>query len=132
MQKLSYNQVFGAVLRLRRKRLGLEQDQVARLVGLSQGGWSRVESGRNSLSPPQIARAARALGVTPGVLFASTERMRRKIEDTGRFEVLERSRPRDKKTAMELGMLAGGAAFLTGIAVAFMGESAGFEEDESG
>lgn len=56
--------VFGASVRRRRKRLGLNQADAAELVGTDQTRWSRIESGRYpSLTLGQALRIQRALRI---------------------------------------------------------------------
>lgn len=53
----------------RRHQLGLSQQQVAELAGITQAGVSLVESGRAVPQVPTILALAKALGTTPGELF---------------------------------------------------------------
>ena len=130
MRKVSYNTVMGASVRLRRKKKQVKSAVVAQRLDLSEGAYSRLESGRTAFSPPQLVQLARILGCTPGDLFAAADRMARKMEASGHFKVLLRSHPRDKKTAAELGMVLVGASIIIGAAVALLGDAAGFGEHE--
>lgn len=53
----------------RRHQLGLSQDQLAELSGLTQAGISIIESGKGLPQVVSIIALARALGTTPGELF---------------------------------------------------------------
>lgn len=53
----------------RRHQLGLSQQQVAEMAGITQAGVSLVESGRAVPQVPTILALARALGTTPAELF---------------------------------------------------------------
>ena len=130
MKTASYDEVFGAVVRLRRERRGLDSAGMAGLMGMENSSWSRMESGRTSFSPHQIARAAKVLGCAPGDLFAAAERLAAAMNASGKFRVARRGRPRDKEKAAELGMVLGGAAVIVGIALTLLGDSAGLAETE--
>ena len=132
MKNVSFNAVLGAGIRIRREKAGIELGEMARSQNLSDAAWSRVESGRNSLSPPQLVLVSKELGCTVGDLFAAADRMARHLEATGNFRVLMRSHPRDKNKAATLGMVLTGAGILAGAAMALLGDSAGFAEDEEG
>jgi transcriptional regulator with XRE-family HTH domain len=46
------------------------QAALAAKLGLSVGSYARIETGRVGTTPQIAARLARALGVTPGVVWA--------------------------------------------------------------
>ena len=71
---------FGRHLRRVRELLGLSQEELARLAGVSQGAVSRFESGRGLNTPfllilrVNMALARRLRGIDPGVLSADARR----------------------------------------------------------
>lgn len=70
-------EAMGAIIRRRRKRLGLTLKAVAQESGLSNGFISLVERGRTRPSLPSFTRLAAALRTTPVDLFAELSAMSR-------------------------------------------------------
>jgi DNA-binding XRE family transcriptional regulator len=58
-----------ANIRAQRKRLGIQQGELARAAGVSQTTMSLIESGRERPSLDLLERLAKALGTTPGRLL---------------------------------------------------------------
>jgi transcriptional regulator with XRE-family HTH domain len=64
----------GAVIRSRRKTLGLRQEELARTLGIARGSLANIETGRQGILVHQLYRFAQALAVTPvDLLPPSTE-----------------------------------------------------------
>jgi transcriptional regulator with XRE-family HTH domain len=59
----------GRTVRLRRRELGLSQEELAARAGLDQAYISHVEAARRNISVDNLARLAAALEVTVGGLF---------------------------------------------------------------
>ena len=60
----------GEIIKQRRKKLGLTQDQLARKLGYTDRSTiSRIESGNNDVSTAQLYKFAEALHTTPAVLL---------------------------------------------------------------
>jgi transcriptional regulator with XRE-family HTH domain len=59
----------GRTVRLRRRELGLSQEELAARAGLDQAYISHVEAARRNISVDNLARLAAALEVTVGALF---------------------------------------------------------------
>jgi transcriptional regulator with XRE-family HTH domain len=59
----------GAAVRELRQKLGLTLAQVSEQTGISRGMLSKIETGQTSAGMDSLARIARALGVTMGLLF---------------------------------------------------------------
>lgn len=55
----------GAVIKSRRKTLGMKQETLARLLSISRGSLANVETGRQSILVHQLYRFAEALRLTP-------------------------------------------------------------------
>ena len=69
---LSLREIFGRNLRLERTRAALTQEQLAALVGTSQGHLSEIERGETWTSLEMVERLVTALGVRPAVMFDET------------------------------------------------------------
>lgn len=59
----------GRRIMIRRKELGLSQEQVAELVGLTPQTISTAERGEKALRPENIVKLCAALDVTPNYLL---------------------------------------------------------------
>ncbi|HEX2039520.1 MAG TPA: helix-turn-helix transcriptional regulator [Acidimicrobiales bacterium] len=62
---------FGELLRRRREARGLEQAELARLLGVTQQTVSKWETGVTVPRPSRVAALARALGLDAGLLHAA-------------------------------------------------------------
>lgn len=59
-----------------RKNLGLSQEQLAELVGVSRQAVTKWETGQSAPSTEHLLKLAAALGTTVDILLASGERKR--------------------------------------------------------
>jgi transcriptional regulator with XRE-family HTH domain len=66
----------GSRVRLRRKMLGLSQEQVAKRVGLTFQGVQKYERGRNRISASRLLEFAQILGVSVGFFFDDVDPVR--------------------------------------------------------
>ena len=64
-------QLVGANARSARKRLGWSQRKVAKMLGVSEVSYSRIETGRQLPPVPRLDFLARCLGVPLEQLFAT-------------------------------------------------------------
>ena len=69
----TYQAVLGRLIAQKRKERNLDQEEMARRVGVSRSTWSRIEAGSSTLSLDQLAKAAGALGITMGELMLETD-----------------------------------------------------------
>ena len=65
----------GRAVRVRRKRLGLSQEQLAEASGLHRTYIGGVERGHRNLTLTAIAHLSAALDVSPAELLAEAERL---------------------------------------------------------
>jgi transcriptional regulator with XRE-family HTH domain len=130
MVTVSFDEVLGATIRMRRKKKLMGAGILAGTMGVRASTWSRMESGRTSFTPSQILAVARALGCSAGTLLEAADRLAKSMEHSGRFTVVSRGKPRDDAQAAKLGMVLGGASVVVGIAMTLLGESAGLSEEE--
>lgn len=63
---------FGENLKASRKKQGLTQADLAKIIGMARPNISRIESGRFNPSMLTIQRLARALGTHPSTLLEET------------------------------------------------------------
>ena len=57
----------GAMIRIRRKRLGMTQQDVAEIAGVQRQTISRVETGNGTVAVTTLARVAMVVGLELGV-----------------------------------------------------------------
>lgn len=63
----------GAAIRKRRKELGLSQEQLAEMVGVSYQQLQRYENGHSMLNVENVQRIAKALNVPVTAFFTPTQ-----------------------------------------------------------
>jgi transcriptional regulator with XRE-family HTH domain len=125
-QVTSYPQLLGQVVRVRRKRAGVDQESFGKGLGMSGSGWSRVESGDTTMTVAQLRQVARALGVTPSALLMEVDGLVASIAEKGMpLQVLD-EKPPPKSSAW---WLIGGAA-LAALVVALLAAGAGGDDGE--
>lgn len=79
----TYNGIVGAVLRQRREQMGLEQSQIAQKLGLTQSSYSRIESGKTSLTLVHLSDIAPHFGLSPQSLVAQVESIKLDMQRQG-------------------------------------------------
>lgn len=67
------HRVFVAAIRARRLELSLTQDDVARLMGVSQSAYAHIEGGRCNPTIDVVERVAKALRANPLQLLVTQE-----------------------------------------------------------
>lgn len=72
---ITYSNLVGQVILLHRRRLKLDQSDVASALGVSQSAYSRLEGGDSSLSVGQLRIVAERLGVLPNELLRQTDEL---------------------------------------------------------
>jgi transcriptional regulator with XRE-family HTH domain len=81
----------GAVIKARRKTLGLKQEALAKLLGISRGSLANVETGRQNVLVHQLYRLATALELSPFDLLPQ------RMADNARSDSPELPLPSDLK-----------------------------------
>ena len=79
----TYSAVFGAIVASKRKIQEKEQSEIANVLGISQASYSRLESGKSSMSTDQIFLVAQALGETVSNLMSEAESYITRLENKG-------------------------------------------------
>ena len=100
----SYPAIVGRILAQKRSALDLSQRAVADALDITQGAWSRIESGSSVISLDQLHAAADFLGVTPAAILRLADSAERRLKDQGVEIMLSRSEST-------------GAAMMTGAAL---------------
>lgn len=73
----------GAVVAFHRRRVGLQQIELARFVGINQSAWSKLERGAVGLSLEYLTLIAPRFGRTPAGFLEDVERVRAALERQG-------------------------------------------------
>lgn len=70
---ISYGALVGRVIANRRKRLPLDQENMAKALGITQPAYSRLEQGHSAMSLAQLKTIASCLGVTPSKILQEAD-----------------------------------------------------------
>lgn len=113
----TYQTVLGRLIAQKRKEKGIDQEELARRVGVSRSTWSRIEAGSSAFSMDQLAKAASALDISLGELMLEVDDVVREL----RRQDVEVHDSRDQAKSAPFGAV--GAAAGTSLAgpVAFLG-----------
>ena len=112
-QKVTYSAVTGLVIANERKQKGLEQNDMADALGLSQASYSRLESGKATFSIDQVYLASRKIEVPMDELIAKTQKYCNELMNQG-IEVEGHIRGNASKASEQS---SDGAKFLAGAAL---------------
>ena len=77
----TYQTVLGRLIAHKRKENQIDQNEMARRVGINRSTWSRIEAGSSSLNIDQLAKAASALGVSLGALMQEVDGIVRALRE---------------------------------------------------
>ncbi|MYK58319.1 MAG: helix-turn-helix transcriptional regulator [Rhodospirillaceae bacterium] len=111
----TYQAVLGRLIAQKRKEKQIDQEEMARRVGVSRSTWSRIEAGSSALNVDQLAKAASALDLPLGQLMMEADEIVREL----RRQNVEVHDSRDQAEsvlakAVGLGSGVGPVAFLGG------------------
>jgi transcriptional regulator with XRE-family HTH domain len=71
----TYTALIGALIARLRRGLGLQQGQLAAVVGVNQSSWSKIEAGGTAISVEYVAVLAPTLKASPGEFFSTVDRI---------------------------------------------------------
>ena len=94
----TYQTVLGRLIAMKRRQRRMDQEELARHVGVSNSTWSRIEAGLSALSIDQLAKAAEKLGTPVGELTSEADDLVRALLRQEDVEV-HSSRDRANSTA---------------------------------
>ena len=109
----TYQTVLGRLIAQKRKEKEIDQEEMARRVGVSRSTWSRIEAGSSALNMDQLAKAASALGISLGELMLEVDDVVREL----RRQNVEVHDSRDQASSAPFGTAGAGLA----APVAFLG-----------
>lgn len=70
----TYPAVLGQVLARKRAAKNLDQEEIAKLVGVSQPTWSRIERGETPINVSMLAQTATVLQISPSSILKEAEK----------------------------------------------------------
>lgn len=113
----TYSAIIGSVIKQLRESLSINQGAMAEDMGVSQAAWSKLESGKSTLTTAQLAKAADLLGIEANKIIQYSDQT---VND---FKANGISVSYDNKEAESMGlMLLGAAAIGALVAVIILGQ----------
>lgn len=88
--RTTYAVVLGQTLMVLRKRLHMDQNELALEVGTSRSTWSRIENGAAAISIDQLIGAAKHMGTTPSLILVLVEATKAEAHQRG-ISVLDKA-----------------------------------------
>src|ERR1043165_1846581 len=82
--EIPYPSLVGQVIKQARLAKGIQQSELAEILGLSQSAYSRLESGDSVMNVWQLRQLALTVGTTPSALLAEVERPEAQLAAGGR------------------------------------------------
>ena len=79
----SYAAIVGKILQQKRVAMGMSQSEIAVALGITQGAWSRLESGSSVISLDQLHTCAAALGERPASIIELADSAESRLQDRG-------------------------------------------------
>ena len=107
LHRTTYNAVLGRLLVRYRNELNLDQKQMANILGMSQSGWSRIETGESSVTVTQLGLIAQLLKRPPQDILAEVEKARMGLEDIGVEVIMDKPNNSDVIFALLAGAALG-------------------------
>ena len=125
----TYNAILGRVIAQLREEKGISRDEMCKELKVSVSTWSRIERGEASGIPTdQLTKIADALETTPGELFQKTDKVHKKLKESG-WEV--HNVPAKKiSTTAKAGIALVGLAALTGFVVNALADKKDDKDDK--
>ena len=123
----TYQTVLGRLIVQKRQEKYIDQDEMARHVGVSRSTWSRIETGTSALNMDQLARVANKLEIPLSELIRDTETIIEELKNQDVKVHDSRDQVSSKSGSLAPVVFLGGAV-LGGIVAALLATS---NEDES-
>ncbi len=107
-----YAVVVGRVLQQRRVQLGLQQNDLAAVLGITQSAYSRLESGDTVLSLSQLRIASAALHMPAATILAHADQYADYLQRQG-VTITDEKKDNSAAVLIGLGLLAAAVVALT-------------------
>lgn len=86
----SFPALLGAIMAMKRRNLGLTQEEVAKELDITTSSWSRIERGETALNIEQLLLVCKLLNFKPSELLKEAETQENILVDKGVMVVIER------------------------------------------
>ena len=87
----TYTALLGTLIARLRHRTGLQQVELAALVGVNQSSWSKIERGGTAINVEYLPALASTLKATPGEVMSAMDRIVAHAEAEGVTVYLQRA-----------------------------------------
>lgn len=114
IKQTTFSAVLGSIVSNCRKANGQEQSEIADTLGISQASYSRLESGKSSMTTDQIFLVSKSLGLVPSELLIQVENSVQALEASG-CKVIPQLRGDQNRDSGKLVLGAALGALLVGI-----------------
>ncbi len=108
----TYSAIIGNVIKQLRDTKSITQGQMAKKMGISQAAWSKLESGKSTLSTAQLVKLASYLNIPANKIMQYADDAALKFKDEGMTVTY------DNKEAENIGLMLLGAAAIGAIIAA--------------
>lgn len=88
--EVPYPSLVGQVIKQARQAGGVQQADLAAVLGMTQSAYSRIESGDTVMNIWQLRQCALRIGTTPADLLAEVERAEERVKREGLTIVAEK------------------------------------------
>lgn len=79
----TYPAIVGRILEQQRAKVRLSQGALAEKIGLTQGAWSRIESGSSTISLDQLRTVTAVFKMTPAEILQLADRAEQELHSQG-------------------------------------------------
>ena len=114
VKQTTYSAVLGSIVTNCRKANGQEQSDIAEILGITQASYSRLESGKSSMTTDQIFLVSNAVGLLPSELLAQVENSVQALNSSG-YKVIPQLRGDQNRDSGKVVLGAALGALLMGI-----------------
>jgi transcriptional regulator with XRE-family HTH domain len=84
------DELFGQIIAIKRKHLGLDQKQLAQELGINQPALSRIERGESAVNTTMLLKLSEKLKTTPSKLIEEFEREKTRLEQQESVSVVSK------------------------------------------
>lgn len=80
---IPYGAIVGRVIENHRKGAGVDQETLAKALGISQSAYSRLEQGQSAMTLAQLRSVAGSLAMAPGDILHETDHLASRLHSQG-------------------------------------------------
>ena len=128
----TYPAIIGRILARERNAKGLDQDKMAKAVGINRSSWSRLENGEFVPNAVLLRKIAGVFGKTPSSILAEADAASERLQKEGVQVHLEKPVAKSGAKKVGLGLALLGAAALGGLVAGALKKDGDSSEDVAG